>query len=85
MFSSTGDGGTLTEVTDGNQRMNCDTSGKQILKTRRWALDNHVGRPRLFNGNILFHQVTFQQRSVMSAVLCWSDASDGLYCVKFQF
>lgn len=40
-FSSTGDGGTLTEVTDGNQRMNCDTS-EQILERHRGLVDNHV-------------------------------------------
>lgn len=40
-LSSTGDGGTLTEVTDGNQRMNGDTS-EQILERHRWVVDNHV-------------------------------------------
>lgn len=44
-FSSTGDGGTLTEITDGNQRINCDTWGRQIPKAHRWALDNPVARP----------------------------------------
>lgn len=84
-FSSTGDGGTFTEVTHGNQRMNLNTwKKKKNAEGTNWDLDNHVARPGCWPTG-MFCSVTFQRRCITSTLFCWHHAHEGLCDVNLQF